>query len=155
MTPRLPSTTYTWRAQHSASSTDKPLRFISAQLAAYPDLLNRYLVAKILMAIYTTPPVQLSAPKTDNSETLKRCRFSFAERITWSEPLRGTIPLTDKEIADNLAIGGLRNAADSVDRLHLVKQYGIKLGDAFRKLLRGNTEDHAKLECRFSGPCTL
>ena len=82
--------------------------------------------------------------RIDDGENLKRCRFSFAERITWSEPLRGNIPLTDKEIVDNLAIGGWRNAVESVARLHLVKQFGIKLGGALRNMLRDNTAEHAR-----------
>lgn len=73
---------------------------------------------------------------------MKRCRFSFTEQIIWTEPLRGTIPLTEKEIADNLAIGGPRNTADSVGRLHVVKEFGAKLGASLIQLINKNTEEH-------------
>ena len=140
-------------------------------MAAYPDLLNRYLVAKIQMAVYKASPLLLfasrSTPETlapattvtpnencvkdighptirgghcpdtqdrrellggraseiDTEETeskLAKCRLRFSEHIIWTEPLRGTIPLTEYEIANNLAIGGLGNTADSVSRLQTV-----------------------------------
>ena len=135
-------------------------RYISGQLPAYPDLLNRYLAAKIQMAVYRAPPFLLSATrpdvitdacskkrrapavKDDTQEKLKRCRFSFTEQITWTEPLRGTIPLPEKEIADNLATAGLRNTAENVGRLHMVKQFGAKLDDALRQLINTNTAEH-------------
>ena len=71
---------------------------------------------------------------------LKRVRYSSSEKITWREPMRGTIPLTDKEIADQQAIGGLRNAADSVGRLHLVAAFGINPGKQLRELMTANTK---------------
>ena len=100
----------------------QPTEYVSAALAAYPDLLNRYLTAKIRAAMYRAAPgaaLSLALSPTEDAESkLKRARFSFREQITWLEPLRGTIPLTDKEAADNLAIGGLRHTAESVGRFY-------------------------------------
>ena len=138
-------------------------RYISGQLSAYPDLLNRYLVTMIQMAVYRAPPFLLSATRPDvvmdacskkrrapaidddTQAKMKRCRFSFSEQILWTEPLRGTIPLTAKEIADNLAIGGLRNTAESVGRIHMVKQFGTRLGDALQKMMNANTAEHVRI----------
>ena len=40
-------------------------RYTSDRMAAYPDLLNRYLVAKIQMAVYRAPPFLLSVSRPD------------------------------------------------------------------------------------------
>ena len=53
---------------------------------------------------------------------------------------------TDKEIADKLAIVAFRNAAESVSRLHLVADFGRKLGLKIRSLLTDNTLEHANKE---------
>ena len=50
--------------------------------------------------------------------------------------------MTEKEIADNLAIGGLRNTADSVSRLHVVRDFGAKLGTALMELINKNSAEH-------------
>ena len=54
--------------------------------------------------------------------------------------MRGQIPSADKEIADRQAIGGLRNAADSIGRWRLVVAFGLKLGKQFRELINANTK---------------
>ena len=117
-------------------------RFVPGQLSAYPDLLNRYLVAKIQTTVYKAPPFLLLATRTDAASSscdmnlttapsdgdaqakLKRCRFSLSEQIIWTEPLRGIIPLTEMEAADKLAIGGLSNTAERVERSHMVFEFG-------------------------------
>ena len=50
--------------------------------------------------------------------------------------------MTEKEIADILAIGGLRNTADSVSRLHVVRDFGAKLGTALMQLITKNSAEH-------------
>ena len=50
--------------------------------------------------------------------------------------------MTVIEIADNLAIGGLRNTADSVSRLHVVRDFGAKLGIALMELINKNSAEH-------------
>lgn len=118
-------------------------------------------MANIQKAVYEAPPFLLSATRPDavsttcdneHSDTttagaaqakLKRCRFSFSEQIIWTEPLCGAIPLTEKEIADNIAIGGLRNTAESVGRLHMVAQFRKRLGTAICKLVCDSTAEQA------------
>ena len=69
------------------------------------------------MAIVTHPAP--SRKVTDKpAEQQAAARYSFNERITWKTPLRGLIPHTEKDAADHLAVGGLRDAADSVGRLN-------------------------------------
>ena len=130
----------------------------------HPVLLQRFLLAKLRLAIRTAVPLWLTGSLPDGDGTitpaqtsptrkrpcdskdpeaiLKRCRYSFSERIVWTEPLRGRIDPTDKEKQDALAIGGLRNAADSVSRLHTVAAFGKKLGAGLMDLLRTNTDEH-------------
>ena len=62
----------------------------------------------------------------------------FKEKIHWTEPLRGHHHCTEKELEDNLAIGGLRDAANSVGRLHLVSQFGRMMGGKLVQLLANN-----------------
>ena len=58
------------------------------------------------------------------------------------DPLRGILTPTDKEAADALAIGGLRDAADSVGRLHMVAAFGRKLSSRLRQLVQFNEDTH-------------
>ena len=99
--------------------------------------------------MYHAVPILLSASgpsntvvsaKSDFGSAEKRARLRFSERITWLEPLRGSVQPTDKEAADAHAIGGLRNAAESVSRLHLVSEFGRSLGAKLKALLAGNPE---------------
>ena len=126
----------------------------------YPDLLRRFLAAKLSTVVYTQALSELKPaegkhkrlaaqvtgdPPPDQVQrdlTQKRIRYSFAERVTFTEPLRGSLPLTQKEIEDSMAIGGLRNTAASVSRLHKVTQFGAHLGQELRKLLQQNTDMH-------------
>ena len=70
----------------------------------------------------------------------KRARLRFPEKIIWPEPHRGATQPTEKEAADSITIGGLRNAADSVSRLHLVSTVGRSLGAKLKTLLSGNPD---------------
>ena len=136
----------------------------------FPDLLKRFLAAKLQHAGYTAiitnnkitkrKPCTAKANDVSNKRpapadtiddateqnirdaTLKRIRFSFSEQITFTEPLRGDLQLTQKEIADSLAIGGLRNTAASVGRLHMVTEFGAKLGYKLRELITTNSDHH-------------
>ena len=49
---------------------------------------------------------------------------------------------TDKEIADDMAIGGLRNTAASVSRLTYSASFGLKLGQEIQTGLRADMEAH-------------
>jgi hypothetical protein len=80
--------------------------------------------------------------KVSKDDTFAKARFSFSEKITWLEPRMGHLPPTDKEIEDDLAIGGLRNAPAAVARLHKVATFGRKLGAALMDLIMGNETQH-------------
>ncbi len=108
--------------------------FITASLAAYPDLLNRFLVTKLLSALSATGTKSKKRPSPVilNPQPERR---NFSESIAWRHRLRGTVEPDEKEKADNLAIGGLRDAAKAVSRLHTVQEFGLALGDYLRSVL--------------------
>jgi len=53
---------------------------------------------------------------------------------------------TDKEIADDMAIGGLRNAAASVSRLTYSASFSLKLGQSIQDVLRADLEAHRPVD---------
>ena len=72
---------------------------------------------------------------------MSNARFKFAEKVRWSQRARGLVEPTDREKEDALAIGGLRDTAHSVSRLHLVETFGAQLGQQLRHLVStGGTE---------------
>ena len=104
-----------------------------------PDILNRYLALKLHLHVLKAVPLFLSASgcnpnegatrtnavksrKVTGDEAFSKARFSFSEKLSWLEPRLGYVPLTDKEIAGDLAIGGLRNAPASVARWTRTRQ---------------------------------
>ena len=143
----------------------RPDGFIATKLAAYPHLLNRYIVSKFRDAlgvrspILTRPPsspttstpaaldtstaTPIAAPTLDQSdEHMTQARFKFVERVQLSQRVRGAVAITEKEEADRRAIGGLRDAADSVSRMHLVAAFGRKLSSRLRQLIQFNEDTH-------------
>ena len=66
----------------------------------------------------------------------------FYERVQWQQQLRGITGPTEKEIADDLAIGGLRNTAETVSRLSYSAEFGIKLGSDMQAALRSEMDEH-------------
>ena len=83
----------------------KPKEYTTADRNDRPVLLNRYHTVKLQTGIPKAVPVLLSAsganPNDQSERSMKKARHSFTERITWLEPLRGSIPQTEKEKADN------------------------------------------------------
>ena len=98
----------------------KPKDYIAPQVVAFPGLLNRFLAARIQLAVVQAVPALLSASESSHAErseaTFTTARLSFQEQITWRELLRGQAQLTEKETADKLGIWGLQNSADSASR---------------------------------------
>ena len=89
----------------SKSSTSQP--WAAHKLAAYPPLLNRFLVAALRIGVYNN--LQWMRRKVDaesSKPTTTRFQYShgFAEKIVWRDPLRGALQPTEKEAADELAI---------------------------------------------------
>ena len=74
----------------------EPGGFVSASLAAYPLLLNRYLAAKLRISAARSRSSAVLAALTDSlipeaaiasvDSKLKRARYSFSEKIIWREP---------------------------------------------------------------------
>lgn len=75
----------------------------------------------------------------------KKARSTFTEKIQWRDSLHGAIGPTDKEQADDLANGGLRNTARTLSRLSYSVEFGMKLGDAIRHTLSDDMERHRTL----------
>ena len=107
-----------------------------------PALLNRFLVAAIRIGIYNNVRWLKGKVTVDAPQALTRFRYShgFAEKIVWRDPLRGALVPTDKEAADELAIGGLRDTAASVARLTQTAEFGGKLG---ADLIQALVDQHA------------
>ncbi len=118
----------------SSPGVFEPPKYVSASLAAYPDLLNRYLVCKLCSSL----PALVARPARSSTVMLVAAPRSFSEDIVWRQRLRGNVGDDDKTLADAMAIGGLRNAAASVSRLHTLQAFGSSLGMALRALLAQN-----------------
>ena len=73
---------------------------------------------------------------------MSQVKFKFAERVQWSQRVRGAVAMTEKEEADRRAIGGLRDASDSVSRLHMVASFGRRLSTKLRELIMFNEDSH-------------
>jgi hypothetical protein len=125
--------------------TDDPVgssTFVSASLAAYPDLLNRYLVSKLSTALAASnlghsrdvASGNLSG-RVPSTVMLNPAPRNFSEQIEWRQRLRGTVEIDEKAAADHRAIGGMRNAAEAVGKLHTVQAFGKALGNDIRMAL--------------------
>ena len=73
-----------------------------------------------------------SSPTTTAAEAAS---FGFKEKISWKNQLCGFVPPTEKDQADRMAIGGLRDAATSVGKLSAVAAFGRKMYAAIRETL--------------------
>ena len=109
--------------------------YIPEGLAAYADLRNKYLVAKLgkagLGVLQAGPLFARAAPE----EPAARAQAVFKESVYWRDPLRGAIQPTEKEQADAMAIGGLRNTSESIGRLSYTVDYGAQLGKKLKDAL--------------------
>ena len=108
--------------------------YVSEGLAAYPELLNKYLVAKLVMAVRVLLQAGPLFARTAPEQPAARAQAVFTESVQWRDPLRGAIQPTDKEQADAVAIGGLRDTAESLSRLTYVAEYGARLGMTLKAL---------------------
>ena len=113
---------------------------MSEPLAPFPDSLNKYLAAKIVLAIRTARKVFGTTPQAYVAPELPmaHAQAAFKETISWPNPLRGAIRQTDKEQADTLAIGGSRNTAEPGSRLSYLSKYGMELGAKLKLVLDSN-----------------
>ena len=124
--------------------------YVSESLAAYPDLLNRFIVAKISKAIYT---VHQSGPifaRPNPEQPAAKAHAAFKETLQWRDPLKGLLEPTDKDKADDASIGGLRNTSDALSKLSFTAAYGLKLGECLKKNFgRAPRVDRPDLQCNW------
>ena len=117
--------------------------YISAGLAAYPVLLNKYLAAKLALAagagavasnVLASSNVQSAGDTVQQVRPCPDARFG-SEQIAWSQPLRGPHPVDVRVAENDRAIGGLRDAHGSLQRLPQTALFGLRMGAAIRQLL--------------------
>lgn len=101
--------------------------------ACSPEQQNRYLIAKLKLAMDTPKALRPAAPLTTTAA--EAASFGFKEEISWKNQLCGFVPPTEKEQADKMAIGGLRDAATSVGKLSAVATFGRRMYAAIRETL--------------------
>jgi len=108
---------------------------------------NRYLIAKLKLAMDAPKAPRPAAAFTTTAA--EAASFGFKEEISWKNQLCGFVPPTEKEQADKMAIGGLRDAATSVGKLSAVATFGRKMYAAIRETLvadRKTNEDQGTPE---------
>lgn len=113
--------------------------YVSADLAAYPELLNRYSCSK--------PSIGISKPGSGAQRIAPRfapVARSFTEAIVCRNRLGGYSAPDVKYQQDRMAIGDLRNAAESISRLHTVQSFGAKLVQAWKAALVTNLSECSK-----------
>ena len=91
--------------------------YVSTVLEAYPPLLCRYLVTVLVIAIHRKPVLRYSNPVAAPQSSHPWDSRLGRERIEFSQSLRGIVVPDAKDVADKMAIGGLRNACELLDRL--------------------------------------
>lgn len=111
--------------------------YVSSTLAAYPKLLNRYIAAKVKIASARMRGSRPAAVSTDHRWSIRLGR----DKVHMSQPLRGAEPPDLKDQEDRQAIGGLRNAAESVSRLSHLQTFGRRLGIDIQTSLLSNALD--------------
>ena len=74
-------------------------------------------MAKLSIAIRTLLSVAAPVARIAPAHPTVRAQAIFKESIKWRDPLCAAIRLTEKELVEAIAIGWLRNAAESVIRI--------------------------------------
>ena len=71
-----------------------PTDYVSQSLAAYPALLNRYLVAKIIKGIESAPKLETAEPRKhtttaapSSEPAFKQARANYNEQVQWTRRL--------------------------------------------------------------------
>ena len=72
------------------------LPYVSEGLSAYPDLLNKYIVAKLSRAIHTVVQVGPIFARAAPEQPAIKAQAVFKESGHWRDPLRGAIEPTEK-----------------------------------------------------------
>lgn len=104
-------------------------RFNATGLAHYPLLLSTYIADKMLAALKTLPPPKTVTPPPAQLGWGQRLG---KERVLFTEKLRGNAEdeaLAARQLAEDLAVGGLRDALQSVDKLSFLQNVGRNMGN--------------------------
>ena len=107
---------------------------VTTKHSTFPHTLKRYLATKLVSAS------KLIQQKTSSSSTQpKHITMNCGkEKIQFRQLLRGETEDDEKQAAELMAIGGLRNAHLSIRKLPLVVEFGRKLGDKLCALIDSN-----------------
>ena len=98
-----------------------PRRVVASGLANYPKLLSTFLANKMLTALRSLqPPKAIPAPSPQHHWDNRTGK----EQVIFLERLRGHAAdeaLAARQAAEDLAVGGLRDALQSIDKLSFTK----------------------------------
>ena len=126
---------YTTKEEALRSIPSEQDNYVSTALATYPPLLNRYIAACLRKAVDTRisacPPAD--PPLHHWADRLGRDQVQFRQH------LRGMPRTSLKDESDRQAIGGLRNASQSLDRLSSVAAFGRSVGLKIQLVLMENS----------------
>ena len=111
--------------------------FVTSKLSAYPDLLNRYLSAKLASVCLRGQSGDIAAATTGPARHAWQDRLG-KERVEVGVHLKGTPSPDIKSQEEQMAIGGLRDATKSVSRLHQEATLGRAIGIDIMALLSAN-----------------
>lgn len=139
--------------QSEALKAHNSSNFVSAALAHYPPLLNRYFSTKILLSITGTkskPILSVHAVKSVHADAIHWDNKADKESVIYRQRLRGVVQPDPKVIADRLAVGGLRNTSASIKKLHCVTNFGQSMGRDIRRCL-GARSDWVSSLCTIVG----
>jgi hypothetical protein len=141
-------------ASHQANDRQS---FVTSALSAYPDLLNKFIAAKLVLAMrkaehVSSPDVPLADPAVEQHRWDQRLG---KEKVNFSVHLKGT-PTTDaKAQEEHMAVGGLRDTAKSVHRLHHERTVGKAIGFDIRRALLTNLVDMHKAGTKQDAWCNV
>ena len=117
------------------ADTKRDSTFVSRSLAHYPELLARYISSKVKIAVLS------SSPTTAAVTTPMPFNPAQCEKVNFREVLTANQVDQSKLIAENQAIGGLRNTHHAVSKLSVVRDFGKHLG---RELIQLVNTQHAR-----------
>ena len=98
-------------------NTEEGSPYVSEGLSAYPDLLNRFIAAKITKAIYIVRQDGPTFARPNPEQPAAKAHAAFKDKLQWRDPLKGMLEPTDKDKADAASIGGLRNKSEALESI--------------------------------------
>ena len=101
-------------------NTEEGPPYVSEGLSAYPDLLNRFITAKITKAIYIVRQDGPTFARPNPEQPAAKAHAAFKDKLQWRDPLKGLLDPTYKDKADDASIGGLRNTSEPWENFPLL-----------------------------------